>query len=57
MREWLLVEEFWNFKKSCANKADFVTKAWKHFDLPQPEEEGGEVPEIPPVNQVPDLLS
>jgi hypothetical protein len=27
MREWLLVEEFWNFKKSCANKADFVTKA------------------------------
>jgi hypothetical protein len=57
MREWLLVEEFWNFKKSCANKADFVTKAWKHFDLPQPEEEGGEVPEIPLVNQIPDLLS
>lgn len=57
MKEWLLVEEFWNFKKSCSNKADFIERARKHFELPKAEEEGAEAPEIPPVNQVPDLLS
>lgn len=57
MRVWLLIEEFWNFKCHCKTKADFVAKARKHFELPQPEEEGGEAPEIPTVNNVPDLLS
>ncbi len=57
IQKWLLVEEFWNFKKSCANKADFIEKSRKYFELPQPEEEGQEAPEQPAVNQVPDLLS
>ena len=57
LKAWLLVEEFWNFKNHCENKADFIAKAKKYFELPQPEEEGGDVPEIPTVNGVPDLLS
>ena len=57
IHHWLLIEEFWNFKKSCLNKCDFIEKCRKYFELPQPEEEGGEVPEQPAVNQVPDLLS
>lgn len=40
IHHWLLVEEFWNFKKSCTNKADFIEKTRKYFELPQPEEEG-----------------
>lgn len=55
--EWLLIEEMWNIKQQSTNKADFVSKARKHFDLPQPEEEGGDPVEIPTVNNVPDLLS
>lgn len=57
INEWLLIEEFWNFKETCKNKADFVAKARKNFELPQPDEEGGEVPEVPTVNAVPDLLT
>lgn len=57
INEWLLIEEFWNFKEACKNKTDFITKARKHFELPQPEEEGGEAPEVPTVNAVPDLLT
>lgn len=47
----------WNFKRSCSNKAEFIDRARKLFELPQPEEEGAEAPEVPAVNQVPDLLS
>lgn len=57
LKEWLLIEEMWNIKKQSANKAEFVAKARKHFDLPQPEEEGAEPAEIPTVNNVPDLLA
>lgn len=56
MHDWLLVEEFWNFKQACENKKDFIEKAKEHFKLPVPED-GGEVPEIPVVSNVPDLLS
>lgn len=54
-KEWLLLEEFWNFTKTCENKKDFIGKARKHFELPAPEEEGGPPGELPVVNHVPDL--
>lgn len=54
--QWLLLEEFWNFAKTCSNKADFVAQARKHFELPEPEEEGGPPGELPTVAGVPDLL-
>ena len=57
VEEWLLVETFWNMKKMCESKADFAAKCRKIFELPEPEEEGGEPPEVPTVNNVPDLLS
>ncbi len=27
MRDWLVIEEMWNFKRSCSNKAEFIERA------------------------------
>ena len=51
-----MLEEVWNFAKTCKNKVEFIEKARAHFKLPEPEEEGGPPGELPTVNGVPDLL-
>lgn len=57
LTDWLLVEELRNCQRQSKNLEEFIGKARKLFEGPQPEEEGGEPPEPETVNNVPDLLS
>lgn len=44
-------------KNQAQDLQEYTEKAKKYFELPQPEEEGDEPPEIAPVGFVQDLLS
>ena len=53
--KYLRIEDDRNYTAVAKDQAEYFIEMQKRFAGPQPEEEGGEVPEIAPVGFVQDL--
>jgi len=53
--KYLRIDDDRNYTAVAKDQAEYITEMQKRFAGPQPEEEGGDIPEIAPVGFVQDL--